>query len=83
MHEHALPLGVFAGQVVFPVLPVRGHRAGDRVVEAVVEHMKLRGADRCVGLTCQLRYDLTDIAVPVHHLTDGKAISQQLTAVKR
>src|SRR6185369_6641476 len=30
-----------------------------------------------------LRDDLTDISVPVHYLTHGKAISQQLPAVKR
>jgi hypothetical protein len=42
-----------------------------------------RGADGGVRLDRKLCYDLANIPVPVHHLPNGKTISQQLAAVKR
>src|SRR6185369_3230904 len=83
VRQHTLPFDAFTDEIIFAMLSVRGHRAGNRTVEAKVEHVKVRRADRRVGLACQLRDDLTDISVPVHYLTHGKAISQQLPAVKR
>jgi hypothetical protein len=64
-----------------PLKTVFGHRSGNRVVEAPVEHAEIRGAERRVSLNRQLGDRLTDITIVVHDLRHGESLLEKLAAV--
>jgi hypothetical protein len=59
------------------------HRIGDRVVQAAIQRSKLGDRKGCVAIECQLGDRLTQVAVIVDHLVDGKAQFKELLAMGR
>jgi hypothetical protein len=61
--------------------PILGDRAGDGVVQASVQHAKVFRADRRVHVQGEFGDRLTDVAVVMDDLRNGKPLLQQVMPV--
>ena len=75
--EDAEPLGPLVGNRSLSPRRKRAHGARDGVVEAEVERLELLGRDGCLLLDGEPRDDLTEVAVVVDDLRDGRALVKE------
>src|ERR1051326_3872606 len=85
MSEDSEPFGPPCGFGVncrlIALASVLGHRAGDRIVQALVQRAKVAGTDGCVEFNGEFGDGLTDIAIVVHHLGDRESLTQQVASM--
>lgn len=85
MREEPKTFGALGGGIIVrglrPPASVFGDGAGDRLIEALIQHAKIVGTDRGILLTRQFGDRLTDIPIVVHYLRHGEAALQQFMPV--